>query len=114
MLMAHPLFARASVNRIWWRFFGLGIFDPIDSFELARQDPKAALPAPWTCQPTNNELLDALARDFAQHRFRLKRCWAKSRGRARISSRHASIEKRANGRRVTRRTSRATDRKSVV
>src|SRR4029434_6662689 len=26
----------------------------------------------WTCQPTNNELLEALARDFAQHRFSLK------------------------------------------
>jgi Protein of unknown function (DUF1549)/Protein of unknown function (DUF1553) len=72
MLTQHPQFARATVNMIWKQFFGLGIVDPVDSFDLARQDPKAALPAPWTCQPTNNELLDALARDFAQHRFSLK------------------------------------------
>jgi hypothetical protein len=72
MLTQHPQFARATVNLIWKQFFGLGIVDPVDSFDLARQDPKATLPAPWTCQPTNNELLDALARDFAQHRFSLK------------------------------------------
>jgi hypothetical protein len=72
MLTTHPQFARATVNLIWKQFFGLGIVDPVDSFDLARQDPKATLPAPWTCQPTNTELLDALARDFAAHRFSLK------------------------------------------
>ncbi len=72
MLTTHPQFARATVNLIWKQFFGLGIVDPVDSFDLARQDPKAALPAPWTCQPTNTELLDALAADFAAHRFSLK------------------------------------------
>lgn len=72
MLTTHPQFARATVNLIWKQFFGLGIVDPVDSFDLARQDPKAALPAPWTCQPTNTELLDALAADFAAHRFGLK------------------------------------------
>lgn len=72
MLTTHPQFARATVNLIWKQFFGLGIVDPVDSFDLARQDPGATLPAPWTCQPTNNDLLDALARDFAAHRFSLK------------------------------------------
>jgi len=72
MLTTHPQFARATVNLIWKQFFGLGIVDPVDSFDLARQDPKAALPAPWGCQPTNSELLDALAADFAAHRFSLK------------------------------------------
>ncbi|MGH9842760.1 MAG: DUF1549 and DUF1553 domain-containing protein, partial [Blastocatellia bacterium] len=72
MLTQHPQFARATVNLIWKQFFGLGIVDPVDSFDLARQDPKAALPAPWTCQPTNNDLLDALARDFAANRFSLR------------------------------------------
>jgi Protein of unknown function (DUF1549)/Protein of unknown function (DUF1553) len=72
MLTTHPQFARATVNLIWKQFFGLGIVDPVDSFDLARLDPKAALPAPWTCQPTNAELLDALAADFAQHNFSLK------------------------------------------
>ncbi len=72
MLTAHPQFARATVNLIWKQFFGLGIVDPVDSFDLSRQDPQAALPAPWTCQPTNATLLDALARDFAAHKFSLK------------------------------------------
>jgi hypothetical protein len=73
MLTSHPQFARATVNLIWKQFFGLGIVDPVDSFDMARQDPKAALPAPWTCQPTNDDLLNALAADFAAHRFSLKR-----------------------------------------
>lgn len=73
MLTQHPQFARATVNLIWKQFFGLGIVDPVDSFDLARQDPKAKLPAPWTCQPTNNDLLNALAADFSKHRFSLKR-----------------------------------------
>jgi hypothetical protein len=73
MLTQHPQFARATVNLIWKQFFGLGIVDPVDSFDLARQDPKTKLPAPWTCQPTNDDLLNALAADFAKHRFSLKR-----------------------------------------
>jgi hypothetical protein len=72
MLTSHPQFARATVNLIWKQFFGLGIVDPVDSFDFARQDPQAKLPAPWTCQPTNKALLDALARDFAARRFSLK------------------------------------------
>ena len=72
MLTTHPQFARATVNLIWKQFFGLGIVDPVDSFDLARQDPKATLPAPWTCQPTSSDLLDALANDFAEHHFSLK------------------------------------------
>jgi hypothetical protein len=72
MMTGHPQFARATVNLIWKQFFALGIVDPADSFDLARQDPKASLPAPWTCQPTNDQLLDELARDFAAHQFSLK------------------------------------------
>jgi hypothetical protein len=72
MLTTHPQFARATVNLIWKQFFGLGIVDPVDSFDLARQDPKATLPSPWTCQPTSTDLLDALANDFAEHHFSLK------------------------------------------
>lgn len=72
MLTAHPQFARATANLIWKQFFALGIVDPDDSFDLARQDPKSPPPAPWTVQPTNAELLDALARDFAASGFSLK------------------------------------------
>lgn len=72
MLTEHPQFARAAVNLIWKQFFGLGIVDPVDSFDMARLNPTAALPAPWTCQPTNAQLLDALAGSFAKQRFSLK------------------------------------------
>ena len=73
MLTGDPQFARATVNLIWKQFFGLGIVDPVDSFDMARQDPRRPPAAPWTVQPTNAALLDALARDFAAHRFSLKR-----------------------------------------
>lgn len=72
MLTTHPQFARATVNLIWKEFFGLGIVDPVDSFDLSRQDPRDPPPGPWTVQPTNPELLGALARDFASHGYRLK------------------------------------------
>ena len=72
MLTRHPQFARATVNLIWKELFGLGIVDPVDSFDLARQDPSKPLPAPWTVQPTNPGLLNALGREFATQGFRLK------------------------------------------
>ncbi len=72
MLTSHPQFARATVNLIWKQFFGLGIVEPVDGFDLARQDPRNPPPAPWTLQPTDPALLDALARDFVDHGFSLK------------------------------------------
>ena len=61
MLTGHPQFARATVNLIWKELFGLGIVDPVDSFDLSRQNPKAPPPRPWTVQPTNPALLQELA-----------------------------------------------------
>jgi len=49
-------FARSYVNRVWGYLFGRGIIEPID-------DIRAGNP------PTNPELLDALAKDFVEHRF---------------------------------------------
>lgn len=72
-LTSHPQFARATVNRFWAEFFGAGIVDPVDDFDLDRQDPKNPPPAPWTLQPTHPELLDALAADFRQHNYDLQR-----------------------------------------
>ncbi|MGV3721246.1 MAG: DUF1549 domain-containing protein, partial [Actinomycetota bacterium] len=73
MLTSHPQFARATVNLFWKEFFGLGIVDPVDAFDMARQDPGKPLPAPWTVQPTNPQLLQALGADFAQNGYSLKR-----------------------------------------
>ena len=44
----NPYFARAAVNRVWARFFGTGIVDPVDDF---RDDNP----------PSHPELLDLLA-----------------------------------------------------
>lgn len=73
MLTRHPQFARATVNLVWKEFFGLGLVDPVDSFDLARQDPKRPPPAPWSVQPANPALMDALAADFVRGGFHLKR-----------------------------------------
>jgi hypothetical protein len=56
----NPFFARAQVNRIWLHLMGRGLVDPNDDFRA-------------TNPPTNPELLDWLARDFAAGGFRLKR-----------------------------------------
>jgi hypothetical protein len=55
----NPFFARATVNRLWFHLFGKGIVDPPDDFRDS--NPSA-----------NDELLDALARDFVAHNFDVK------------------------------------------
>ncbi len=53
----NPYFARAAANRMWAYFFGVGLMEPVD--DLLREGGK-------------NELLDELARSFAEHHFDLK------------------------------------------
>ena len=65
-------FARATMNYLWAHFFGIGIVDPPDAFDLARLDPRNPPPEPWTLQPSNPELLDELAREFTNQGFDLK------------------------------------------
>ncbi|MBK5291724.1 MAG: DUF1553 domain-containing protein [Acidobacteriia bacterium] len=54
----NPFFARSIVNRMWHNFFGRGFVEPVDDFRT-------------TNPPTNEPLLDELARDFAAHGFDL-------------------------------------------
>lgn len=65
-------FARASVNYIWAQFFGTGIVDPPDQFDPARLDPNNPPPAPWTLQPSNPALLNALAQSFIDSGYNVK------------------------------------------
>jgi hypothetical protein len=65
-------FARAAVNYLWAYFFGQGLVDPPDTFDPARLDPNNPPPAPWTLQPTNAALLNALATHFVQNGYNLK------------------------------------------
>jgi hypothetical protein len=52
----NPFFAKVEVNRIWGQFLGRGIVEPIDDFRESNP-------------PSNAALLEALAKDFAQHGF---------------------------------------------
>lgn len=55
----NPYFARAVANRVWARFFGTGIVEPVD--DLGDENP-----------PSHPELLDELARQFVAHDYDLK------------------------------------------
>ena len=52
----NPYFARTQANRIWYYLVGKGIVDPEDDFRQSNP-------------PVNGPLLDALAKDFAEHQF---------------------------------------------
>ena len=51
----------------------VGLVEPYDGFDLLRLDPKNPPPAPWTIQPANPELLEALAQDFRANNFSIQR-----------------------------------------
>ncbi|MBM3735335.1 MAG: DUF1549 domain-containing protein [Acidobacteria bacterium] len=65
-------FAKATVNHFWDYFFGHGIVDPPDAWDLNRVDPKMALPPDWPTQNSYPELLERLADSFAANQFRLR------------------------------------------
>jgi Protein of unknown function (DUF1553)/Protein of unknown function (DUF1549) len=65
-------FARATVNYLWKEFFGRGIVDPVNQFDPARLDPDNPPPDPWTLQPSNARLLNAMAQEFVDDGFNLK------------------------------------------
>ena len=56
----NPFFACAFVNRVWAHYFGVGLIDPVD--DLSASNP-----------PSNGRLLDALAEDFAQNGYDIRR-----------------------------------------
>ena len=72
LLTADEQFARATVNYIWRQFFGRGIVEPPDQFDLARLDPARPPPDPWTIQPSHPELLEFLTGEFIEHGFDLQ------------------------------------------
>jgi hypothetical protein len=55
----NPFFAKSVANRIWFHLNGKGVVDPVDDFRDSNP----------SC---NDELLDALAKDFAGHKFDVK------------------------------------------
>jgi hypothetical protein len=55
----NPFFARTQVNRIWYNLLGRGLVEPNDDFRASNP-------------PVNGPLLEALTRDFVEHRFDLR------------------------------------------
>lgn len=55
----NPFFSKVLVNRLWGHFMGRGLVDQID--DMRETNP-----------PSNPELLNALAKDFVDHRFDVK------------------------------------------
>jgi hypothetical protein len=56
----NPYFARNIVNRVWAHYFGRGLVEPLDGFSTANP-------------PSHPELLDALAADFVESGYDLRR-----------------------------------------
>jgi hypothetical protein len=59
-LPENPYFARSFVNRVWAHYFGLGLVEPVDNFSVANP-------------PSNEPLLDALAKDFVASKYDIRR-----------------------------------------
>jgi hypothetical protein len=57
---ARDFFARAIVNRLWHRYYGVGLVMPLD--QMHAENP-----------PSHPELLGWLARDLVEHRYDLRR-----------------------------------------
>jgi uncharacterized protein DUF1549/uncharacterized protein DUF1553 len=71
MVTSSPQFARASVNYFWKEIFGIGIVEPVDSFDLLRQDSTTLAPGA-TLQPTHPELLTKLASYFVSNGYSVR------------------------------------------
>ena len=72
MITTDRQFARAAANYLWSYFFGYGIIDPPDAWDLDRVDPLAELPPDWVTQNSNPELLEALADVLVQNNYHLQ------------------------------------------
>jgi hypothetical protein len=55
----NPFLPKSVVNRVWYHLLGKGVVDPVDDFRDS--NPSA-----------NDDLLDALAKDFVDHKFDVK------------------------------------------
>ena len=54
----NPWFAKMQANRIWFHLMGRGLVDPVDDFRASNP-------------PSHPELIEALARELADHHFDL-------------------------------------------
>ena len=73
IVTADKQFARAAVNYVWEKMMVEALVSPSNTFDPARLDPNAQLPAGWSPQPANPELLEALAQNFIQSNYDLRK-----------------------------------------
>ncbi len=73
LVTADKQFARAAVNYIWEKLMVEALVSPSNAFDPARLDPAATLPAGWTLQPANAELLNALADEFIKQNYDIRK-----------------------------------------
>jgi len=72
LVTSNRQFARAAANYLWAAMFTVGIVDPPGQWDIARIDPNNPPPAPWTLQPTNPALIEALATEFINSNYSIK------------------------------------------
>ena len=65
-------FARAQVNYLWAYFFGTGIVDPPDGWDLARTDPANPPPGDWPSQNSQPALMESLTDAFINSNYSTK------------------------------------------
>jgi hypothetical protein len=65
-------FSRAAVNYVWQRLMVEGFVTPSNGFDLARLDANNPPASPWTLQPTNPALLDAMAKFFQSNGYNVR------------------------------------------
>jgi hypothetical protein len=65
-------FSRAIVNYVWEQLMVEAFVSPSNAFDPARLDPNNPPPEPWTLQPTNPQLLEAMAQWLQQNRYDLR------------------------------------------
>jgi hypothetical protein len=65
-------FSRAAVNYVWEKFMVEAFVSPSNAFDLARLDANNPPPGPWTLQPTNPQLLDAMSGWFQQNNYDMR------------------------------------------
>lgn len=73
LITADKQFARAAVNYIWEKIMVEALVSPSNAFDPARLDPNAQLPAGWSLQPANAQLLEALADEFIKQNYDLRK-----------------------------------------
>lgn len=71
-ITADPQFARAAVNYLWEELMVEALVSPSNAFDLARLDPDSVMPNGWALQPSNAELLEALAQEFSSNGFNIR------------------------------------------